>query len=178
MVAGVLRCVQRGVAIYSPHTALDCAEGGTNDVLAGLCDVVDPRPLDPEAELGIGRIGALAEPLTLMKLARKLKRRTGARCVSLVGDPEQELKRAIVGVGAAGSMPFEVDLRPGDVIVTGEIRHHDALHIQRVGCSAIALSHWSSERPVLASLAKSIETRLPEAQVRISDADVEPFLRV
>ncbi len=38
--------IRRGVAIYSPHTALDVADGGTNDVLAdavGLGD--DRRPL-------------------------------------------------------------------------------------------------------------------------------------
>ena len=33
----VFEAVRRGVAIYSPHTALDVAEGGTNDV---LCDVL------------------------------------------------------------------------------------------------------------------------------------------
>lgn len=39
VVAGglVFDAIRRGVAIYSPHTALDVAEGGTNDV---LCDVL------------------------------------------------------------------------------------------------------------------------------------------
>src|SRR5690606_21819815 len=30
----VLACAQRGIAIYSPHTALDAAEDGVNDWLA------------------------------------------------------------------------------------------------------------------------------------------------
>src|SRR5260370_37978604 len=30
----VFDAIRRGVAIYSPHTALDVAEGGTNDMLA------------------------------------------------------------------------------------------------------------------------------------------------
>jgi len=188
MEAGVLRCVSKGVAIYAPHTALDCARGGTNDVLAGLCDMtdpqpldpqpLDPQPLDPDEGLGLGRIGALAEPISLARLARKLKRHAHATCVSIVGDPERVVRRAVVGVGAAGSMPFEVDLRRSDVVVTGEIRHHDALQIQRIGCSAIALSHWSSERPALASLAKMIGERLPGVDVRLSDKDSEPFVRV
>ena len=33
----VFDAIRSGVAIYSPHTALDVAEGGTNDV---LCDVM------------------------------------------------------------------------------------------------------------------------------------------
>lgn len=37
--------IRRGVAIYSPHTALDAAEGGTNDVLADGLSLTDRRPL-------------------------------------------------------------------------------------------------------------------------------------
>ncbi|HEX8523703.1 MAG TPA: Nif3-like dinuclear metal center hexameric protein [Tepidisphaeraceae bacterium] len=37
--------VRKGVAIYSPHTALDVADGGTNDMLADLLGLEDRRPL-------------------------------------------------------------------------------------------------------------------------------------
>ncbi len=37
--------ISRGIAIYSPHTALDVADGGTNDVLADACAMVSRRPL-------------------------------------------------------------------------------------------------------------------------------------
>jgi len=37
--------IARGISIYSPHTALDVAEGGTNDVLADLLGLVDRKPL-------------------------------------------------------------------------------------------------------------------------------------
>ncbi|MGH7214241.1 MAG: Nif3-like dinuclear metal center hexameric protein [Tepidisphaeraceae bacterium] len=41
----VFDAIRRGVAIYSPHTALDVAEGGTNDVLADAIALVDRQPL-------------------------------------------------------------------------------------------------------------------------------------
>src|SRR5579863_2605145 len=34
-----------GIAVYSPHTALDAAEGGTNDVLADVVGMTDRAPL-------------------------------------------------------------------------------------------------------------------------------------
>jgi dinuclear metal center YbgI/SA1388 family protein len=40
----VFDAVRRGVAIYSPHTALDVADGGTNDV---LCDVLGLQERSP-----------------------------------------------------------------------------------------------------------------------------------
>jgi dinuclear metal center YbgI/SA1388 family protein len=180
MEAGIFRCIRAGIAVYTPHTALDAAAGGTNDVLARLCGMIDPRPLEPsegDPTVGQGRFGAL-RPIALGALAKKVQRATKARCVSLVGDPAAIMERAIVLVGAAGSLPFALEPGPGDVIVTGEIRHHDALRILRVGASAIALSHWSSERPALEGLATLLAERLPGLRVTLSEADREPFTRL
>ena len=47
----VFDAVRRGVALYSPHTALDVAEGGTNDVLA---DVARAAPTARRCELRRG----------------------------------------------------------------------------------------------------------------------------
>lgn len=41
----VFDAIRRGVAIYSPHTALDAAPGGTNDVLADALGLSDRQPL-------------------------------------------------------------------------------------------------------------------------------------
>jgi dinuclear metal center YbgI/SA1388 family protein len=41
----VFDAVRDGIAIYSPHTALDVAEGGTNDVLADVIGLTDRQPL-------------------------------------------------------------------------------------------------------------------------------------
>ena len=41
----VFDAVRRGVAIYSPHTALDVADGGTNDMLADALGLKDRQPL-------------------------------------------------------------------------------------------------------------------------------------
>lgn len=180
MEAGIFRCIRAGIAVYTPHTALDAAAGGTNDVLAELCGMVDPRPIEPWADdptVGQGRFGAV-RPTRLEALAKHLESATGAQCVSIVGDPEQPLERAVVLVGAAGSVPFAVVPGPGDVIVTGEIRHHDALRILRVGAAAIALSHWSSERPALARLAAALSERVPGVTCTLSQADREPFVRL
>ncbi len=283
----VYRCVRLGISIYAPHTALDAAQGGTNDVLAQLCglketepleyveapgreefklvvfvpsEVVEPvaealfaagagrigeytrcsfrslgqgtffgsedanpvvgergrlehveeqrletvvpagvlpavvaalrrahpyeepaldlYPLKPPPVRGLGRVGAFAQRTTLRQLASRLKRRTPATSVQVVGPPDRELTRALVLVGAAGSIPFRGRLCPEDVIVTGEIRHHDALTIRRRGCCAVALGHWASERPVLKPLADQVAQALPGLEVQVSEADCDPFLPV
>lgn len=282
--AVVFQCIRNGIAVYSVHTALDAADGGTNDTVASLCGIENTEPLeyvdDPAIEVcklvvfvppnviekvsdamfsagagnigdysrcsyrtsgqgtffggeatqptigepgrmeyveeirletvvpltvlpavltavvrahpyeepafdvyplrpapvrGIGRIGRLPRPVHLASLARKLKRATDAFHVQIVGPPDRVVDRAVIVVGAAGSLPFRTPLALNDVIITGEIRHHDALTVQRYGCSAIALGHWTSERPVLAPLAQRLQGELPGVKVTISQSDEDPF---
>ncbi len=46
MEALVFESIRAGIAIYSTHTALDAAEGGTNDILATLCGMTATEPLE------------------------------------------------------------------------------------------------------------------------------------
>ena len=50
----VFAAVRKGIAIYSPHTALDAAAGGTNDVLADLIGMRDRRALKPVEPVAAG----------------------------------------------------------------------------------------------------------------------------
>ena len=47
--AAIWQCVRHGIAVHSPHTALDAADGGTCDVLADAMYLTDRRPLRPRA---------------------------------------------------------------------------------------------------------------------------------
>lgn len=284
MDALIYRAIAAGIAIYSPHTALDAAEGGSNDVLAELCglretepfeyvstsepqyklvtfippeqleqvasalftagagrigdyeqcsyrlagegtffgtestnpklgqrgrlekvaetrlETVVPQrllpevvsalrtshpyeepafdiyPLTAEPVAGIGRVGTLRPTTKLSHLARKLKRATQSKVISTVGDPETPVSKVAVCVGAAGRLPLEKPRSADcDTIVTGEIRHHDALTILRAGKTAIALGHWESERPALTPLAKRLMAKLKPLNVKVSQRDSGPM---
>ena len=135
----------------------------------------DIYPLQPRPVRGIGRIGRLTQSMPLAKLAALLKQKVPTPVVQIVGDPAARIERVAVCVGAAGSLPFGLGLGGADCLITGEIRHHDALAIERMGFHAIALGHWASERPVLASLAETLRERLPNMPITVSEADRDPF---
>jgi dinuclear metal center YbgI/SA1388 family protein len=58
-----------GFAVYSPHTALDSAPGGTNDVLAGLLGLEDVRPLEPTVQENYVKIVVTMPPQELSDVA-------------------------------------------------------------------------------------------------------------
>ena len=139
----------------------------------------DVYPLEPvlDQRIGQGRIGRFAKPTTLRGLARALARKTGAGAVTTVGGVRERLTRGLVWVGAAGSAALDAfqPCGPGDVVITGEIRHHEAVQYGRLGVSAVALGHWTSERPALRPLAVRLKELLPDLAVAVSRADRDPF---
>lgn len=137
----------------------------------------DVYPLTPPPATGIGRVGRLPGGMTLGRLAGQLQRGTRSKIVTLIGAKTTRLKKAAVCVGAAGRLPLEKpNCADCDVIVTGEIRHHDALAILRNGKTAVACGHWESERPVLKPLVAGLSKALPRIEFLISRRDTGPFV--
>ncbi|MBK8267211.1 MAG: Nif3-like dinuclear metal center hexameric protein [Planctomycetes bacterium] len=143
----------------------------------------DVYPLETPAadSIGQGRMGALMKPISLGALAGSLGRKLSAAIVAVVGKTSEKVRRGFVCVGAAGSLPFEISggaIGTGDVVLTGEIRHHDALRYVRCGAAAIALGHWASERPVLGPLSVRLRKALRGSAMVVSRRDRDPFTAV
>ena len=285
LVAGslVFDAVRRGVAIYSPHTALDAAEGGTNDLLADILGLKERRALRPaeakatqyklvvfvpiEAvdkvsravfDAGAGRIGNYsscsfrtsglgtffgnegAEPtvgragrlekvdevrletvvpvgnveaviaalrashpyeepafdlnvLAAMpggegagkmgtmeatereELIERIKRELGVEHLLVAGPREGKITRAAVCAGAGGEFFGDAIRQKAELYLTGEIRHHDATQASVAGMTVVCTLHSNSERPVLKRLAKKLQEFEGMPEVRVSEADGDPF---
>ena len=168
--------VRDNIALYSMHTALDVAAGGTNELLLRACGVEEMKPIRPFAKptekdppgIGVGRIGDLPAPTTLGALAATLKAAYALERVLLAGAEDRPVKRVAVCAGAGGEVLADARKQGADVFVTGELRHHDAL----LGTAIIATLHSNSERAAVRDWARRLELGV---EVVISDADRDPF---
>lgn len=171
--------VQAGISAICMHTNLDAAEGGVNEVLAGIFGM---RDWEVFAD-GCGRVGEV-DPITVPELARKAQAVLGGRCnrprsgpavqVKFV-DTGRTVKRLAVISGAGGSM-FEDALAVGaDCLLTGEANHHAAIDAVRLGLSLVAAGHYATEFPVCAAIADRLHAAFPELEVRVSGENRDPF---
>lgn len=140
----------------------------------------DLYPLRAEPTAGIGVRGRLPKPTPLSDLAGRLKTAIPAPLTAVVGDPALVVERAAILVGSAGLLPLAAGIEPPFVVITGEIRHHDALAIERQGACAIALGHWTSERPGVVRFAENLRERLKAMtlgpiEVSLSQTDRDVF---
>jgi dinuclear metal center YbgI/SA1388 family protein len=130
---------------------------------------------DYASRLGLGRIGPLAEPLRLEQVIARVKRRTGARAVGLVGDPKRLVRKAAVCAGTCGEILNLVIAGGADLYLTGELKHHQALAAQEAGLTCLCLSHTVSERFFLKTVARRIKKLAGDLTVTISKKDADPF---
>lgn len=172
--------IRDGIALYSPHTALDVAPGGTNDLLADVIGLVAERaPLKPGAHpgelAGIGRIGALAEPAPRADVIARIKRGLGVDALLVAGPEDGLVRRAAACAGACGALLDDALAQGAELYLTGELRHHDALRAARAGVTVVCALHSNSERGVLPRIAERLAARLPSLRVHVSAADRDPF---
>jgi dinuclear metal center YbgI/SA1388 family protein len=180
--------VRRGIALFSPHTALDVALGGTNDFLADACAVVkqgrhalrafaSKNPNVPEPDgIGLGRVGDV-EPEALSKVVARLKPALGLDYVMVAaGSLDALVTRVAVAAGAGGELLNDAMRERADLFVTGEIRHHDALSAVRRGMAVIATLHSNSERAAVKAYASRLSTKLTDLMIVASESDADPFI--
>ena len=84
--------VKNGISAICMHTNLDAAEGGVNEVLAGIFVM---REMGAFAE-GCGRVGSI-EPVTVPELAKKAQKELASRCNQPFNGPAVQVKFADTG---------------------------------------------------------------------------------
>ncbi len=165
--------LRHGIGLYAAHTNLDAAQGGVNDTLCALFGVRETIPFDE----GVGRIGTLREPEPLSAFAKRAEALLGAR-VGIAGEPDRPVIRAAVMGGSGSSAVAAAAAQGADVLLTGELKHSDALDAQTLGLCLVVAGHYETERIVLEPLIKRLQNDCFDVQYQLSRADGSPFVRL
>jgi dinuclear metal center YbgI/SA1388 family protein len=171
--------IRAGVSIYSPHTGFDSASVGINQSLAerlGLNQVVPINPIaDDPQQLGAGRIGKRATPVSLESFANEIKNDFGIKTLQVVGQPEAQIKKVALACGSGGSF-LSAAIRAGcDTFVTGETTFHTALEAKANSVSLVLLGHYFSERFAVESLAVTLADQFKDSIVWASKDETDPL---
>jgi dinuclear metal center YbgI/SA1388 family protein len=132
----------------------------------------DIYPLHTLPNGGEGRIGELAEAVSLRELAAKLPR----DILQVVGSPEARISRVAVACGAAGEYLSDAIRAGADAFVTGELRFHDGLTAQAAGVAVLVPGHYATERPAIEDLATRLAIEFPTVPVFASRTERDPFM--
>jgi len=119
--------------------------------------------LQPASELVAGRIGNITRWIKFSEFAQLVNKTLGTNCLSW-GDPAKEI-RSIAFVGGAADDEWRGAQREeADVLVTGEVKQHNALEASESGFALVAAGHYATEQPGVHALAQRLKEALPDVE--------------
>jgi len=143
------------------------------DLLAGA-----PLP----TSRGTGRIGELAEPMTLREFTAHAAARLPATVwgVRAAGDPDRTVRTVAVCGGSGGSLAERARRAGADVYLTADLKHHAAVEAVTErgggGIGLVDVAHWASEAPWLDEVADRLRGRFgTTVEVRVSRRVTDPW---
>lgn len=145
----IKQIISNNLFVYSAHTNLDASINGVNSELAnriGLQKIQKFSDFVDGEEIGV--FGEFAKN-TIYDLIEILEGVSKKSSIRLYGRPKTNIKKVAV-IGGSGS--FGIDLAKSigaDVLVTGDIKHHDGQKAYENDLLLIDIGHFYSEYPVL-----------------------------
>ncbi|RHW67055.1 NGG1 interacting factor 3-like [Trypanosoma brucei equiperdum] len=191
----ILQTIRHGASIYSPHTSLDAVSGGINDWLASIVDargrcypirpceiyMQDKNCGNVDATVGIGRIVSLSGPKEIHTLVQDIKQGLGLPTVRVslpsCWTRNTPVERVAICAGSGGSV-FSGLKEHVDVLLAGEMGHHEVLAANAKGQAVILCEHSNTERGYLSSelLPKLKKAMGEEVSVITSTVDKDPLV--
>jgi len=174
----VLALVENGISHYAMHTNYDIAKMAD---LAGEAlqldktEVLEPTGVsDGGTPYGIGCCGELPEEMTAEQCCEHVKKVFGLTSVRLFGPKNQLVKKIAVCPGSGKGMAAHALSLGAELLVTGDIGHHDGLDAVDQGLLMIDAGHYGIEHIFVAQMAGFLREQFPELQVKEAKA-AAPF---
>lgn len=160
----------KGIPIYSAHTNLDKADGGTTDTL------IEVLGFD-KAQKEICKIGDflrlinLEKEITLNDFVSLLKTKLNIKTLRVVNNlDKQKINKIAFCAGSGIDFLGEAQINHADVFVTGDVKYHNALDSNVI---IIDVGHFESEHLIL----KKIKTLLEPLNIEVMEANEKsPFI--
>lgn len=147
----ILKLIENKIAVYSMHTNLDSAKSGLNDFLGeNILELKDGKILEKfelnGREFGIGRIYKLDNPIELKKLSQKVKEKLKLDCINIVtSDINLNIKKIALISGSGSTYWRKAKKLGADILLTGDIKYHEALDAKEENFSLMDIGHFESE---------------------------------
>ncbi len=159
----LIKAIKNNIVVYSAHTNLDIAEGGTNTVLAELIGLKNITPLlELDNNTFIGKCGELENEISFKEFIDIFKEKINAAHIVINGNMNRIIKRVGLCTGKASSAEYVSAAKNNncDLYITGDIGYHDAQAAEDADICLIDGTHYLTEVIVVPKLCKYISNNI------------------
>jgi len=109
---------------------------------------------------GLGRLGRLPAPVTLAEFCRRIKKSLDIPFVRAAGDAGKTVKKVAVCGGAGSDLIKSAIFAGADVLVTGDLKYHEAQEASNGGLAVVDAGHDATERIIVPVLCEYLRKQL------------------
>ena len=173
----ILKLIQNDISYYAMHTNYDVL--GMAELSEKILGIQDTEVLDVTMEKegkpeGIGRVGKLEKPMTLEECCVYVKHKLNLGSLKVFGDMSAEVSRLAISPGSGKTAVPAALAKGADVLVTGDIGHHDGLDAVEQGLAIIDAGHYGTEYIFIDDMKHFLEEKLPVLEV-VTTPVIHPF---
>lgn len=149
----IVRLLQHDICYFAMHTNFDIAPGCMADLAAEQLGMTAEEPLEVTDEVdgrpvGIGKVGIWREPISVEEMAEIIKEKFHLPFVTVFGTGQvtENVQRIAISPGSGGSMIKAAIDKKVQVLITGDIGHHDGIDAAANGVAVIDAGHYGIEQ--------------------------------
>jgi putative NIF3 family GTP cyclohydrolase 1 type 2 len=117
-------------------------------------------------------MGPLPAATTLGEFAVSVKERLGLQGLRYVGDAARRVRKVAVCGGSGVSLMRNAHYQGADVLVTGDVKYHEAREAEDLGLGLVDAGHFATERVMIEGFAGRLRKELAGCGLQ---AEVAPF---
>ena len=167
----LVKLIQSDISYYAMHTNFDAAPGCMADLAARRLGLEECVPLELLGEMdagqgpvpyGIGKTGILRKAMTVRQVAKRVKEAFDLPFALVYGQElmDMEVTRISLCPGAGGSEIEGAVSCGSQVLVTGDISHHQGIDAAARQMAVIDAGHYGLEHIFIPYMAEYLEARL------------------
>lgn len=174
----ILKLIRSDISYYAMHTNYDIkgmAERSCQKMQMGEGEPLEVTDIEDDGrEEGIGRIVTLDESISLEECCKLVKRSFDLEAVRVFGELDRELHKVAICPGSGKSV-IGISLAKGaDVLITGDIGHHEGIDAWAQGMAVIDAGHYGLEHIFIEDMGDYLRREL--CGVEVMEAPVKnPF---
>lgn len=171
----VVKLLQHDISYYAMHTNYDVlGMAELAEKKFGLRQAEVLEVTDSEKNQGIGRVGNLECEMTLEECCEFVKTTFGLSAVRLFGERKKNIQRIAVCPGSGKSVIGAAIQKGAEVLITGDIGHHEGIDAVAEGLAVIDAGHYGLESVFIEDMAGYLENHTTDVCVERAEI-VQPF---
>ncbi|WP_425806901.1 Nif3-like dinuclear metal center hexameric protein [Desulfitobacterium sp. Sab5] len=178
-----IQLLKAEIGYYAAHTNLDQSIYSSSWTIGNSLGLERMEVLAAfvNEDRGYGVIGYLPASEPLESVVNKVKKyfetlriqigiEKQVNAFRVAGKPGKKIRKIAIVNGSGGSFIPKALFKGADLLITGDVDHHEALDAKEAGMAVLDIGHYTSEIPMIKTLADYLKTEknLSDLEIMIS----------